>query len=92
MPVGKGENFSSFQLHTIDLKQGDNLYLYTDGYADQFGGPKGKKFKYKTLNQLLLSNTKLPMKQQCENLDLNFSLWKGKLEQIDDVCLIGIKI
>lgn len=92
MPVGKGDNLNSFKLHTIELRKGDNLYLYTDGYADQFGGPKGKKFKYKTLNQLLLSATNLSMKQQFENLNLCFQSWKGELEQVDDVCLIGIKI
>jgi len=52
MPVGKGENVLPFQLHTISAEKGDMLYLFTDGFADQFGGPKGKKFKYKQLQKL----------------------------------------
>ena len=92
MPVGKGEKTDSFSLHQIDFNSGDILFLYTDGYADQFGGPKGKKFKYKPLNELLLSNSGLSMSEQKEKLMLSFNDWKGNLEQVDDVCLIGIKI
>lgn len=92
MPVGKGELLESFSLKTIEVKKGDTLYLYTDGFADQFGGPKGKKFKYKKLNELLLSVSNEKMDKQRELLDLNFIEWKNKLEQVDDVCVIGIKI
>jgi len=53
MPVGHGERKQSFDLFTIEAKPGDMLYLFTDGYADQFGGPKGKKFLYKRLSELL---------------------------------------
>jgi sigma-B regulation protein RsbU (phosphoserine phosphatase) len=56
MPVGKGERIESFTLFQLNAKSGDMLYLYTDGFADQFGGPKGKKFKYKQLNVLLLND------------------------------------
>lgn len=92
MPVGVGERKEDFKLYSIDIKQGDTLYLYTDGYADQFGGPKGKKFKYKPLNQLLLSNNNQPLCKQKEIIESEFKKWKGNLEQVDDVCVIGIKV
>ena len=92
MPVGKGERAESFTLHTIDYKTGDVLYLYTDGFADQFGGPKGKKFKYKPLNELLLLNSDLAMKGQENILENEFNNWKQNLEQIDDVLIVGIRL
>ncbi|MBA2614047.1 MAG: tetratricopeptide repeat protein [Bacteroidetes bacterium] len=92
MPVGKGEVMDNFKLHEIDLQKEDTLYLYTDGFADQFGGPKGKKFKYKQLNQLLLANCDTPMTAQKEILNSTIQKWKGDLEQVDDICVIGIKI
>jgi serine phosphatase RsbU (regulator of sigma subunit) len=92
MPVGKGESEQSFTLHSIEYKQGDQLYLYTDGYPDQFGGPKGKKFKYKQLEQLLQSNRELKMQDQVARLEKEFIEWKGALEQVDDVLVIGIKL
>ncbi len=92
MPIGKGEKEEAFALHTINYKKGDILYLYTDGFADQFGGPKGKKFKYKQLNELLLNHANEPMEQQLERLSTAINNWKGKLEQIDDICVMGIKL
>ncbi|MBL7937478.1 MAG: SpoIIE family protein phosphatase [Bacteroidia bacterium] len=92
MPVGKGENEKSFGIHTVKYQAGDTLYLYTDGYADQFGGPKGKKFKYKQLNELLLSVSNSPLAMQAETLNLNIEKWKGDLEQVDDICIVGIKL
>jgi serine phosphatase RsbU (regulator of sigma subunit) len=92
MPVGIGEKKEGFKLYTIDVKKGDILYLYTDGYADQFGGPKGKKFKYKPLNDLILENHNKPMNDQMEILESTFENWKGYLEQVDDVLIIGIKV
>ena len=92
MPVGKGEKTDSFKLHKIEATKGDTLYLYTDGYADQFGGPKGKKFKYKALNDLLLANSAKEPNEQLLILNQRFSNWRGDLEQVDDVCVIGIKI
>jgi serine phosphatase RsbU (regulator of sigma subunit) len=68
------------------------FYLFTDGFADQFGGPKGKKFKYKQLEDLLLSLFNSSMQQQKETLISNFSQWKGDLEQVDDVCVIGLRV
>ncbi len=93
MPVGKGEKMASFTLHEIkDLKKEDTIYLYTDGYADQFGGPEIKKFKSRRLNELLLSISNNPIDEQQKILNKEFIDWKGPLEQIDDVCVIGIKI
>ena len=92
MPVGVGERKDDFNLYSIDAKQGDILYLYTDGYADQFGGEKGKKFKYKTLNELLLVNHAKEFNEQKELLKNKFETWRGNLEQVDDVCIVGIKL
>jgi serine phosphatase RsbU (regulator of sigma subunit) len=92
MPVGAGEKRDAFNLYSIDYAKDAILYLYTDGYADQFGGPKGKKFKYKKLNELLLTHHSKSMTEQNELLKSNFDSWKGELEQIDDVCVIGIKL
>jgi len=91
MPVGMGERKNDFNLYTIDVQLNDSLYLYTDGYADQFGGEKGKKFKYKTLNELIIANTSKPLADQCTTLRTTFENWKGNLEQVDDVCIIGIR-
>lgn len=92
MPVGKGEKTEMFSLQTIELKPGDALYLYTDGFADQFGGPKGKKFKYRQLNDLLLKIKDTPLAHQKQELELAFTNWKGNQEQVDDILIIGIKI
>lgn len=92
MPVGQGVRMESFNLYELNAKPGDTVYLYTDGYADQFGGPKGKKFKYKPLNDLLLAISSKTFEVQKEELRQNFKDWKGNLEQIDDVCVLGIKL
>jgi len=92
MPVGKGESNDSFTLHTITPLKGDLLYLYSDGYADQFGGPKGKKFKYKPLQDELLANAQLPMHEQANRLNAAFEAWRGNLEQVDDVVVVGIRL
>ncbi|MBC7863648.1 MAG: tetratricopeptide repeat protein [Bacteroidia bacterium] len=93
MPVGKHDRDSeSFTLQTKSIEKGDVIYTLTDGMPDQFGGPKGKKYKYKQLKELLISITGLSMPQQKEILDAEFFKWKGELEQVDDVCLIGIRI
>ncbi len=68
------------------------LYLYTDGYADQFGGTNGKKFKYKQLQQMLLANCDKRLNEQQEIFLKTFNEWKGNLEQVDDVLLIGIRV
>ncbi|TND09506.1 MAG: protein serine/threonine phosphatase [Bacteroidetes bacterium] len=93
MPVGKHpEGNKPFTLQSIDLQKDDIIYLFTDGYADQFGGEQGKKFKYKQLQQKLLGLHRLPMEEQKTRLENLFESWKGNLEQVDDVLLTGIKI
>ncbi len=92
MPVGIGEKKDKFKLYTIDLEKGDLLYLFTDGYADQFGGPKGKKFMSKRLNEKLLSISSSSLNDQHSQLKKSFEEWKGDLEQVDDVCVIGIML
>lgn len=92
MPVGMGDRKENFKLHTVNVKEGDTLYLYTDGYADQFGGPKGKKFKYKPLNELLTANSGKSMNEQKEILKTSFENWRGDVEQVDDICIIGVRI
>lgn len=90
--IGKHHKESKFTNHNINLKKNDCIYLFSDGYADQFGGPKGKKFMYKQFKNLLLKISNLPLNQQKEILDDTFENWRGDLEQIDDVCVIGVKI
>jgi len=92
MPVGKGEKTDDFSLQSIEMVEGDILYLYTDGFADQFGGPKGKKFKYRQLNELLLKVKEEPLANQKKELETAFANWKGNQEQVDDILIIGIKI
>jgi ligand-binding sensor domain-containing protein/serine phosphatase RsbU (regulator of sigma subunit) len=92
MPIGKGEKSEQFELHEVTAKKGDVLYLYTDGFADQFGGPKGKKFKYKQLNELLLNNANGRMADQKKILAKALNDWKGDFEQVDDVCIVGIRL
>ncbi len=91
MPVGMGEMKENFKLYSIEVNKNDSLYLYTDGYADQFGGPKGKKFKYKALNELIAAGGLKPMEEQREQLKQTFDNWRGNLEQIDDVCILGVR-
>jgi Stage II sporulation protein E (SpoIIE). len=81
-----------FTNHEIGLNKGDCIYLTTDGYHDQFGGPNNKKFKGKQLNELLVSIAKKPMDEQREILDRTFEGWRGNGEQIDDVTIVGCRI
>lgn len=92
MPVGKGEKEESFASHSIEATPGSMVYLFTDGYGDQFGGPKGKKFKYRTLVSLLEKHAHLQAEDQQQQLKQAFAEWKGTHEQVDDVCIIGIRV
>ncbi len=92
MPIAIYERMDKFTNHKIQLQKGDRLYLFSDGFADQFGGPKGKKFKYKPFKQLLLDNAGKPMEEQKNILEKVFTGWKGENEQVDDVTIVGIKI
>lgn len=91
-PIGKYEDAKPFTLHEFDLEKGDVIYTFSDGYPDQFGGAKGKKFMYKPFRELLLSIHHKPMEEQ-QTLLLNaFEEWRGSMDQIDDVCIIGVRI
>jgi len=91
-PVGKFENREPFLNHEIEVKKNDSIYIFSDGFIDQFGGPKGKKLKAKAFVELLLSINDQSMKKQKAAINDAFENWRGDLEQIDDVCIIGIKI
>ena len=93
MPVGAGHSADKlFDAYEFEIKKGDLVITLTDGYADQFGGQKGKKFKYKQLEELLFTNAHLPLKDIKTKLNDSIELWRGGLEQVDDICIIGIKI
>ena len=91
-PVGAHYKMTDFDCHTIQLQKGDTIYLFTDGYADQFGGENGKKLKYKPFKELLLTISNHPVEEQKRFLNKHFMEWKGDYEQVDDVCVIGVKI
>lgn len=90
-PIGVYAENKAFTTHNMVLHKGDTIYLFTDGYADQFGGEKGKKFKYAQLKELLISIQEESMDSQKEILNERFDAWRGNLEQVDDVCIVGIK-
>ena len=90
--MGQGERRDTFTLQNINVPKGAMLYLCTDGYADQFGGPKGKKFKYRQLEDILISISALPVEEQKDFLNAKFNEWQGNLEQIDDVLIMGIRV
>lgn len=90
-----------FSNNSLQLQKGDCIYMFTDGYADQFGGPRGKKFKYKQLLELILKNVNDSMETQKQKLTSTFEDWKAwpvagsvqrDLEQVDDVCVIGVRV
>ncbi|MBP6414265.1 MAG: SpoIIE family protein phosphatase [Bacteroidia bacterium] len=93
MPIGKHNNdTNSFTRHTVQLLKGDVIYALTDGFPDQFGGLNGKKFKTKQLQKLLLSINTESMEMQKNILNDVFDNWKGNLKQVDDVCIIGVRV
>ena len=91
-PVGKYLNRKPFNSKSIQLEENDIFYLFTDGYADQFGGEKGKKMKYKPFKQKLVDTSNLAAANQNEELKKAFLSWKGSHEQVDDVCVIGVRL
>lgn len=91
-PVGKYEQEKPFNSEQFNVLKGDVLYLFSDGYVDQFGGEKGKKFKSKALKTLLLDIHLKPLAEQNQILKDTFMVWKGDIEQIDDVCIIGVSL
>jgi serine phosphatase RsbU (regulator of sigma subunit) len=91
-PVGHFAGRKSFTTHVVQLQRGDCIYIFTDGYADQFGGPKGKKYKYKPFKELLLTHYEKPMAEQRVLLGEAIDQWRGELEQVDDICVMGLRV
>jgi tetratricopeptide (TPR) repeat protein len=90
--ICKEENPKPFTTHSITLEKGDTLYLFSDGFADQFGGKKGKKFKLHNFKELIISIQNFDMDAQKEMIKNTFEVWKGNLEQVDDICIVAVKI
>jgi serine phosphatase RsbU (regulator of sigma subunit) len=91
-PIGQFDNPEPYTTHSFDLEKGDAIYIFSDGYVDQFGGERGKKFKSKAFRELLLSIQDKNMEEQKKSIDETFETWIGDLEQIDDVCVIGVRV
>jgi ligand-binding sensor domain-containing protein/serine phosphatase RsbU (regulator of sigma subunit)/ABC-type amino acid transport substrate-binding protein len=91
MPVAIHLTMRDFRKHAIQIEPGDSIYIFSDGFADQFGGPGGKKLKYRALKDLLIKNHQRPMKEQAQILEKAFDDWMGDIEQIDDVVIMGLK-
>ncbi len=91
-PVGLYERMSEFEEQSTGLHPGDTIYIFTDGFADQFGGDRNKKLMYKPFKKLLISLNHLPMNEQKEKLAHFFQDWRGANEQVDDVCIVGVRI
>ncbi len=92
-PIGKfEEKVVPFQLKTVGIEKGEMIYLFTDGYADQFGGPKGKKFKYKQFQEVLTKVAQFPAPEQKDILNSTIENWRGKLDQVDDILVVGIRV
>ncbi len=92
MPLSYYEEMHPFKTHRIQLEAGDQLYLFSDGYADQFGGEKRKKFKYSRFRELIVEHADLSMPRQQQVLSDTIREWQGKYEQIDDMVVVGIRI
>lgn len=93
-PIGLflGEEKKKFTNHTIQLQKGDSVYIFSDGYADQFGGPYGRKFMAIPFRVLLMDINKEPVQRQKEILNKTIEEWRGQLDQVDDILVIGVKI
>jgi serine phosphatase RsbU (regulator of sigma subunit) len=91
-PIGQFDNPEPYTTHSFELEKGDSIYIFSDGYIDQFGGEKGKKFKSKSFRELLLNVQSNSMEEQKNIIDDAFESWRGNLEQIDDVCVIGVRV
>jgi serine phosphatase RsbU (regulator of sigma subunit) len=91
-PIGRGYEAKPFTTHELQLNEGDIIYLCTDGYADQFGGERGKKMTKAVFRKILLELSHLPMDAQHKALLDYFDAYKGNEEQLDDVCVVGVKV
>lgn len=91
-PIGQFDNPVPYTTHSFELEKGDTIYIFSDGYMDQFGGEKGKKFTIKAFRELILSIQDTSMDAQKRIIDEAFETWKGALEQVDDVCVLGVRV
>lgn len=92
-PIGKfREEVLPFEGKSVSVEKGEMIYLFSDGYADQFGGSKGKKFKYKQLQDLLVSIARLPLPEQRQILEHTLKDWQGNHDQVDDILIVGIRV
>ena len=91
-PVGKFDRATSFTTTEVELQEGDTFYVFSDGFPDQFGGEKGKKYKAKNFKQFLLSIQDKDISEHGQLLEKEFNSWKGGFEQLDDICIIGVKV
>ena len=92
MPVSIHVSMENFTTHQFTLMEGDLIYLFSDGYADQFGGPQKKKLHYKSFKKILLNHCNEPIAEQKSSIESEFNAWKGENAQIDDVMVAGIRI
>ena len=92
MPVAHFDRMDKFRNHELPVHPGDVVYMFSDGYADQFGGEKGKKFMYKPFKRLLLKYSQRPLKEQYEILSQTLDEWMGDIEQVDDICVMGLRL
>ena len=90
--VGYSRKVAPFETQVVDLQKNDMIYLFSDGYQDQFGGEKGKKFMKRRLKELLIRIHEKPLEEQYNNIKLEFHDWKGELHQVDDICVMGIRV
>jgi serine phosphatase RsbU (regulator of sigma subunit) len=91
MPAAIHYRMDPFRMHSIELQKGDAFYIFSDGYADQFGGPAQKKYMTNQLRETLVAMSGEPMLKQGERLNEIFEEWRGDNPQVDDVTLIGVR-
>lgn len=89
---GDSDIKKKFEEQVISLHPGDTFYLFTDGFADQFGGPKGKKFKSSRFRDVAMQIATQDISNQKRELELVFDSWRGHFEQVDDICVIGVRV
>jgi len=92
MPIGKSAKVSKFTNHRLEYFPGDRIYLFSDGFTDQFGGEHYRKFMTKRFRNLLLETSNLSLTEQKGIIDTAFVKWKGKGSQVDDICIIGVEL
>jgi serine phosphatase RsbU (regulator of sigma subunit) len=91
-PIGAYEKSEDFTNHSLDIQKDDMIYIFTDGFVDQFGGEKGKKYRLKNLLTLLTNISTKTLSEQNSILKQEFASWKGAEDQIDDVCVMGVRV